>query len=138
MENEPDFFHISVDQGQGTSLILSITRTFQVPGRPTVVSIVPLTTNGSCISVREYKAVYEVGLRAVAEFLKVMGSTKQKSKDRLDMEVNSMLSAQENSEFQRLVDTVIRGFIPPKLRGFFTNPQAKEEYAKVTRDGITG
>lgn len=96
------------------------------------MSIIPLTTNGCSISVREYKAIHEVGLAAAADFM--ANSATRKSKTPADEEDSS----QENTNFQRLVYAIIRGFIPPKLRGFFTNPQAKEEYVKVTRDGIKG
>lgn len=99
------------------------------------MKIIPLTINGSSISVREYKAVHDVGLKLMGEFAK---AALKKPKDRMVTEATLMLTSPGNNAFPGFVDMVIRGFIPPKLRGFFTNPQATEEYVKVTRDGITG
>lgn len=106
----------------------------QVAGRPRHVNVMPLTTNGAAVSIREYKSIHELGLPLISSFIK----TVTESMDGMDLAATYFLTSPSNSELLVFVDAIIRAHIPPKLRGFFTNPQATEEYVKITRDGIIG
>lgn len=105
-----------------------------MPGRPRVNYIMPLTNNGSAISIREYKNLHDTGLKVIQEFVEAA----MKRPDGLELCGDELLNSTQNTSFADFVESVIRAHIPPKLRGFFTNPQAKEEYVKITRDGMTG